>query len=203
MKKPFWEKTYLNSNETFEGGKPADELVELHKQLPYNASVLDIGCGDGRNSIYLAGKGFNITAIDISENGLRKLRQTTKEKGLKIETENINAAEYCFEKKFDLIIAYGVLHLIKKEERKILLKRIKDNTRKNGFNVILVFTDTLPAPPDLAPFMIGLFEEGEIFNEYSDWEMIENKSYILNDVHPGGIKHKHPINKITCKKTCI
>lgn len=45
-----------------------DKLIEL-LQLPKGAKILDLGCGRGRHSIYLADKGFNVTGLDIvSEN---------------------------------------------------------------------------------------------------------------------------------------
>ncbi len=65
--------------------------------------------------------------------------------------------------------------------------------------VAAVFTNTLEPPEDLRPW-VGLFNEGELFTIYSDWRILETKSYILEDEHPGGIHHRHPINKLVAQR---
>lgn len=65
---------------------------------------------------------------------------------------------------------------------------------------MVVFTDTIPPPDDVRPWMVGLFEESEIFNFYTDWNVLTKRSYILDDEHPGGIRHRHPINKLVARR---
>ena len=72
MKKPFWEETYGNKNmKTF--GESSSEIIELAEMIPEGSLVLDMGCGDGRNSVFLAEKGFIVEAFDISETGINRL----------------------------------------------------------------------------------------------------------------------------------
>ena len=48
-----------------------------------------------------------------------------------------------------------------------------------------------------------MFEEGELFGLYKDWEIILQKSFIDEDEHPGGIKHQHAVNKIIARKNIL
>lgn len=51
--RPFWDAAYRDPEaETF--GPASKEIVELAAALPSGARALDIGCGDGRNALYLA-----------------------------------------------------------------------------------------------------------------------------------------------------
>jgi tellurite methyltransferase len=198
--KPFWEEAFskLEAVDTF--GEPAEELISLVSSLPSGASVLDIGCGEGRNALYLAEHNFSVTAIDISAAGIGKLKHFADRKGLSITVEVRDMKQYVFTNKYDLIIAHGSLHLIEREHWTSLIQKMKVNTNAGGYNVVVAFTDTIPPPDDLKDFHIGLFREGELFNFYNDWRIVEKRSYILHDEHPGGIKHQHPINKLVAQK---
>ena len=202
MKKPFWENIYkeLNGEYLFKKGKPSKDIVGVSEKLREESSVLDIGCGDGRNSIYLAKKGFKVTAFDISKYAIKKIKYIAKKEGLQINAFVQDMTTFSFLKKFDLIINHGSLHLIERSEWSQLIKKMKENTNKNGYNIHAVFTDTIEPPEELRPFCKGLFREGEIFEYYNDWIIELKQSYVLEDEHPGGIKHKHMINKIVAKK---
>lgn len=71
-------------------------------------SLLDMASGDGRNSIFLAQKGFDVTGLDFSKNALDRLRTTADEKKLIIKTLeldlNFNDGLFNLEK-FDNVIA--------------------------------------------------------------------------------------------------
>ena len=63
-----------------------------------------------------------------------------------------------------------------------------------------IFTNKLPASPDIAPFVKGLANEGELEKLYESWNIIESTSYTFEDQHPGVEKHRHAANKIIAKK---
>ena len=75
IEKPFWETTYSEeeSAKTFNNGKPSWDVVEVLENRIHKGKVLDLGCGDGRNSLYAARLGYDVTAVDISEAGISKL----------------------------------------------------------------------------------------------------------------------------------
>ena len=197
--KPFWETTYQDhAGNTF--GKPSAEIVALAGALPAGAAVLDLGCGEGRNALFLAQRGFDVTAVDISEHGIVKLRSLASAGGWKIRAEVADMREYRFDREFDLAISHGCLHLIRRPEWQQVLQRIQKHTRVDGHNVIAVFTDRIAPPPDLEAFCVGLFREGELFGHYAGWRITLQQSYTIHDEHPGGIRHTHPIDKIVAIK---
>ena len=197
---PFWENAYsqLNAADTF--GEPAKELAQFLNLLPLGGSALDLGCGEGRNALYLAEHGFKVTAVDISVAGIKKLNYLAHQSGLSITAEVQDMKNYTFHRSYDLIIAHGSLHLIEREHWAPLIHRIKAHTIVGGYNVLVVFTDTIPAPDDLKEFHLGLFREGELFELYNDWHILLRRSYVLEDEHPGNIKHRHPINQLVARK---
>ena len=201
MSQPFWEKAYTDlATPAIRGGSPSQEIREIASQLPSGARVLDLGCGEGRNALFLAECGFRVTAVDISEAGISKLNALARERQIDIRSEVADMRTYHFPDMFDLIVSHGCLHLVERESWQQLILRFKAYTKPGGFNVVVVFTDTLPPPDDLKEFCLGLFREKEIFSMYSDWEVLLQRSYTIQDQHPGSPPHTHPINKLVARK---
>ncbi|MFC1715394.1 class I SAM-dependent methyltransferase [Candidatus Poribacteria bacterium] len=124
MTKPFWEETYQDlSADTF--GKPSAEIVRLAHTLTRGSSVLDMGCGEGRNALFLAEQGFQIDAIDISEAGIIKLLQIARDRELEINAWVSDMTTFQFGQNYDLIISHGVLHLAERDDWQQLIPRIK------------------------------------------------------------------------------
>jgi len=77
---------------------------------------------------------------------------------------------------------------------------MKQFTSKGGIHNIGALTDTIPEPEDQRGLMVGLFKDGELFNYYKDWKIIETKSSEFEQKHPDGPKHKHSTNGIIARK---
>lgn len=203
MDKPFWEKTYSDMSVATFGKRPAGDVMKISSSFKKGMKALDIGCGEGRNAIYLAELGLEVDAFDISEAGIDKLNRIAEEKSVKVNAWVQDLTSYIFEKTYDVIICHGVLHLVDKHEWQRMLKDIKTNTNPRGLNIIGVFTNTLPAALDLAAFTKALFNEGELKELYADWNIIEFNSYVFEDEHPGGIRHRHAANNIIAGNKAI
>ena len=199
---PFWEDSYRRPGaaDTFGGGKPSRDVVDLADKLPPGGRVLDLGCGDGRNALFLAERGFDTTAVDISRAGIDKLQAVAADRGVVVQAHVQDMREYAFEGPFDLIVSHGCLHFLERESWGVVLGRVQTSTAAGGYNVISVFTDVVPAPEDLRELMIGLFREGELFGLYSGWKSLGHGSRIFEDEHPGSPKHEHASNWIVAQK---
>jgi tellurite methyltransferase len=201
-KKPFWEESYKRKDklDTFGGGKPSKSLVSAVVNINLPAKALDLGCGEGRNALYIAKLGFETLASDISESGIAKLKIVAKELHLNIDATVCDMRQYEFKETFNLIICTGCLHLIHRQEWQQVIKTMKLATHSGGINVVGVFTDEAPEPEDQRGMMVGLFKEGELLTCYQDWEILEKKTYIFEHTHPDGPTHKHAGNEIIARK---
>lgn len=197
--KPFWESEYLNKEKsTF--GNPSKEVEDIVSLLPKGAKILDVGCGDGRHSLYLATLGFQVDAFDISESAINKIDYLKEQNNLNINTYVCDVLEFAFKYKYDLIIVHGVLQFIEREKQPKIIELLKNWTEVNGYHIIALFTDEEPVPEDLKDVMVGVFKNGEIKDYYSEWEIRMFESYKFNDEHENGIKHCHALNKVVAKK---
>ena len=71
---PFWEKSYQEYDTITFSNKPNSTIVEFEHLIGNPSKVLDVGCGEGQNAIYLARKGHHVDAFDLSEHGIAKLK---------------------------------------------------------------------------------------------------------------------------------
>jgi tellurite methyltransferase len=85
------------------------ENIARIKDLAPGQKALDIACGEGRNSIFLARHGFAVTGLDISEEGIAKARKWAKAEGLAVSFLCEDMETYEFTEAFDLIINFNFL----------------------------------------------------------------------------------------------
>ena len=159
--------------------------------------MLDAGCGEGRNALWLASQGHHVEAVDLSARGIAKLLDRAAAARLEVDARVDDLATLELEGEYDLIVCHGVLHLLHHEPALRALQGFQAHTRPDGANVICVFTDRVPCPPDLVAVTPALWTEGELHELYSSWRVTARRAYVFDDEHPGGVRHTHAAERLT------
>lgn len=165
-----WNEKYKNTPKLLEDRTPSEKLVGIIKNCK-GKKALEIACGSGRNSIFLAQQGFEVDALDISEVALEKLKQKDFPN---IHVKIVDLDEFIPPKNsYDLIVMTNFL------DRKII-SSLKNALKKDGILFIETYMeDKENEKPDSNPdFLLkkgelkAFFEEGfeilnydEFFNE--------------------------------------
>ncbi|PIK16411.1 class I SAM-dependent methyltransferase [Halobacteriovorax sp. JY17] len=101
----FWDDRY-SSDEYCYGKEPNSFLLEHYFRLKKGGNILCLSEGEGRNAIFLASKGFNVTAVDLSSKGKEKALKFAKEHKLHITYDIADLKDYNLgEFKWDAIIS--------------------------------------------------------------------------------------------------
>ncbi|HIJ86732.1 MAG TPA: class I SAM-dependent methyltransferase [Desulfuromonadales bacterium] len=106
-----WNARY-QSEDSFLGEHPSPFLareIERVKALVPGPKALDIACGEGRNSVFLARHGFRVTGLDISDTGLEKGKNRAQTMGLAVEFRRVDLDDYSIQGTFDLILNFNFL----------------------------------------------------------------------------------------------
>ena len=99
-----WDQRYSSDSYAY-GTKPNDFLMEISDKLP-SGKVLCLAEGEGRNAVWLAEQGYQVTAADASQVGLQKADKLAKAKGVEITTVHADLAGYDIRtQKWDVIIS--------------------------------------------------------------------------------------------------
>ena len=97
-----WEKKY--SGNGYEPRETPSALLTEWVDDRRPGTALDLACGTGRNSLYLAEKGYDVTAIDISPRAIAMAERIAREKGLKINWIVADLDNYPMQGQYDLIV---------------------------------------------------------------------------------------------------
>ena len=94
-KRNMWDERYDTPDYVY-GTEPNAFLVEVADRIP-KGPVLCIGEGEGRNAVYLARKGYDVTAVDSSVVGLEKARKLAEKNRVTVETVHADLAGFVVE----------------------------------------------------------------------------------------------------------
>ncbi len=97
-----WDERYSTSELIWTGR--ANQFVETHLADLAPGTAIDLGAGEGRNSVWLATKGWTVTAVDFSEVGLDKARRLASDHDVAIETVHADATTWTPPSSVDLVV---------------------------------------------------------------------------------------------------
>lgn len=101
---------------------PDESLVAWHRkgllEVPAGGRALDIGCGPGRNAVWLAEQGYDVDALDLSAAALHWGRERAAEAGVEVNFVRTNAFEWSVPTGgYDLVYDSGCFHHIPPHRR--------------------------------------------------------------------------------------
>jgi tellurite methyltransferase len=149
--------------------RPTPFLVEHIRNL-HRGKALDIGAGSGRNALYLAKEGFDVTALDSDDTALKTLSTTAKNEGLTITTCLKDIRSFESTEKYDLIVCLMVLHFFDPKDIQYVIEWMKDHTYEGGVNIVSAFTDRNPV--GTRPH---LFKTDELEGFYANWQSMSHE----------------------------
>ena len=149
-----WDSRY-DQDEFLFGTEPNDFLREEAHRIPAGGKVLCLGDGEGRNGVWLAEQGFQVTSVDLSQVGLDKTQRFAKERGVTIETVYADLADWPIEPQTWAGIVSIFCHMMP-DERKKMHSRIVNGLQPGGVFLLEAYTpDQIdkgtggPSNPDL------------------------------------------------------
>ncbi len=150
------------------------EVLEVVNYIQ-SGKALDLGCGGGRNALYLQSLGFDVTAYDKNPNAIDKLQRIiTNEKLNHInafvgDIHDINLSE-----SYDLITSTVVMMFLDGNKIPAIIANMKKNTNVGGYNLIVCAIDSedYPMSAQQLPFNFA-FKSGELKDYYQDWEIVK------------------------------
>ncbi len=127
-------------------GEPAKEFVSFFETYQKaHAWVLDVGCGQGRDALFIARLGHRVTGIDQSPSGIRDMLKDAADECLGIEADIADIRDYLPPRAYDIVVIDRTLHMLKPDERLSVLQKLLTHTNEDGAVLIADQHSNIPA----------------------------------------------------------
>lgn len=133
----------------------------MYTHMEKGKSLLELGCGNGRDSIFFAENGINVTAIDASDVVIAHLQKTNNKNNIWFVCDDFVKAALMKTSQYDYIYSRFTLHAIRAKQQEQLLENVFASLKKGG----LFFIEARSVNDDL----------------YGKGEMIEKNAYFYNN----------------------
>ncbi|MFJ4685525.1 class I SAM-dependent methyltransferase [Streptomyces sp. NPDC091377] len=116
----FWEARYRDNGPVW-SGKPNELLVREVSDLP-PGSALDLGCGEGADAVWLASRGWRVTATDISATALSRAADHARDAGVadRIDFERHELGVTFPEGSYDMVCAHYLQSPVALDQDRVL-----------------------------------------------------------------------------------
>lgn len=166
-----WNIRFQNESYVY-GTEPNVFLAETHKRLHLSGNALAIAEGEGRNAVFLAEQGMNVTAWDYADSGLTKTKRLAETRGVTVHTELVDLNGAHWKKGFwdELVCIFG--HFPKELRMKTLMG-IKEAVKPGGYFISEVYSNCQIPYQSGGPKDIGfLYTPEEFLQTFSDWRIV-------------------------------
>lgn len=214
MHKETFDQKY-GSKRLYWGTKPSD-LVRNFASLATPGRAVDLGMGEGRNSIFLAQRGFAVTGVEQSEIGVAKCLKRADKLGVNIKTSVCDVRHFKIAKsKYSLILSSNLFQFITKSEAHDVAHNIISGLKKGGLVIATVFTYDDPRymeyrkkTTELEPgtFLLvsgdiySLYDYGELMEFFKPLRILHYSEYNYYDVRGSAKGHWHGVAELVAKK---
>jgi len=197
----YYEEQY-SKEDYFWGVNPSTMCLKVLELMPPTKplKLLDIGCGEGKDSVFFARCGYSVSAFDISDAGIEKTKRLADKAHVYVDVFKANLWDFRLEQKYDILFSSGVLHYIKPELKDEIFMNYKEYTESGGLNAMHCLVDK--------PFISQVsgkkshsqhWKSGQLLSLYEDWFIAGCEEYVF-DCNSGGVPHKHAANRVFAQK---
>ena len=183
----FWDLAYRAGDhlEHWESPHPPAELAALvaAEILTPGATVLDVGCGSGSETLFLAQCGFRAIGVDRSSEALRIARQRSEKAALAVEWRRGDAFDLpLMDNSVDGVIDRGCFHLIPPRDRQPLFDKIYQSLNWGG--AFVLFEKVRGPDARFQDILTSLYNDFKVRQGFSPDEIISKTASLKGVLEP-------------------
>ncbi|MCL2109722.1 MAG: methyltransferase domain-containing protein [Oscillospiraceae bacterium] len=200
----YYENTYRNTDEYYWGITPSPMCLKVFSLLPPSSEkqlrLIDIGCGEGKDAVFFARCGYDVSGFDISVSGIEKTKRLADNARVHVNVFKADINDYRLDENYDIVYSNGAFHCIKPDLREEIIADYKTHIKPGGIAAFQAFVQKpfiAPSPEKEEHFYPLL--SGQLFTYFHDWLIEQAEEYIF-DCNSAGVPHRHAVNKVFARK---
>lgn len=162
-----------------------------------SAKAIDIGCGEGFNSIYLATHGFDVLGVDFSEQAIAHARRNARAADVDVRFRALAVDALAeIDERFDFVLEWALLHHLAPQVRVAYVRDVADRLRTAGTYLSLCFSDQAPEVKGSGTmFRISPVGTKLYYSSMDELQELFSPHFAINErrpveiAGPGGIAH--------------
>jgi 2-polyprenyl-3-methyl-5-hydroxy-6-metoxy-1,4-benzoquinol methylase len=140
LSKWLYDFAYRFSTPRWDNGKISPTLVTFVEQNPRRGRALDLGCGTGTQSLYLAQHGWTVVGVDLAPKALELARVKAQRLGVTVDFQNADVTQIEFLREpFDLVLDLGCFHGLGAAGRKRYVQNLARLTHAGSAFLLYAF----------------------------------------------------------------
>ena len=193
-----WGREYVNTPDHFIWGTQPSALAREAGDLAgHHSRVLDLGCGEGRDSVFLAAQGHAVIGIDMSLDGLRKAERLAEDRGVHVAWVCVALPDLPLRGPFDLVYSSGSIHYVARSDRGAMFKHLQGLTRPGGHHAHVVFTERRIYREKNE--VVHYFTPNELREAYRGWIVLRHEEGLIPCAQDG-VRHVHSVETILAQR---
>jgi SAM-dependent methyltransferase len=183
----FWESVYSHRDQVWNAGPNVALVAEISDVAP--GSALDLGCGEGGDAVWLAQRGWTVTAIDISPTAVARGAAAANERGVgdRIRWQSLDLISWQPSEQYDLVHA-AYLHSPVELDRSRVLKTASGGVKAGG--ILLIVGHAAPASWQEPSFEVHLPTSEEVLDALAlpsgEWRVERMEEFTREQASPDG-----------------
>ena len=193
-----WAHEYARTPDRFIWGTQASPLArEAADRLRGRAHVLDLGCGEGRDSVFFAEQGHDVVGVELSLDGLKKATRLAGDHRVRVPWVCAAMPDLPVRGPFDLVYSCGSIHYVARRDRERLFRRLRELTAPGGYHAHIVFTERrIYREKDE---IVHYFARRELREAYRDWIILRHAEGLIPCAQDG-VRHLHSVEIILVRQ---
>ncbi len=174
-----WEERFAATSAYVFGTEPARFLQEHRAYLKADTKALSIADGEGRNSVYLAEQGLDVTALEFAPSAIAKARDLARQRGVTVKYRacNVLTEDWAEPGEYDLVAAIFV-QFTGPEGRARQFDGMRRSCKPGGLVCIHGYTPKqLEFDTGGPPFAENMYTEAQMRADFSGWDILECRAY--------------------------
>lgn len=172
-----WEERFSTEEYVF-GKAPAQFLTEHADYLVEGHSALVVADGEGRNSVYMAQKGMQVTAQDFAPSAIAKARKLAEEAGVSVNFEQSDILKRSWETDTYDMVAGIFIQFTGPNDRRKVFDGLKQATKPGGVVMLHGYTPKqIEYGTGGPPFAENMYTDVILRAAFVGWEILECREY--------------------------